>query len=487
MTDKNCIDKPSNRIVTVSNGISLFRVLLTVPILYFLDQGNQQLTLISIAIAVLSDMLDGWLARTTHCVSDLGKILDPIADKIVIFSVMLYLLLRQMLPVHFLAFLVLRDLTIAGTGYFYLRKRQGMPQANKFGKVSIIFTGAAILAYMFELVEWQKPLVITALVFLTISWILYLHTYLGRPSRARMTAGQEGASLQNALQKTERSIASRLPLLGRFFRIDEKTLEKIEETLIAADVGVEFTELLMDRLRQVDRGQEARLDEILKQEVTALLATDEPQRSEFPKPYVILVVGVNGTGKTTTIGKLAAYFKARNQSVLTVAADTFRAAAYDQLKVWAERANVDFLGNPQGKDPSAVAFDAVKSALAKKRDVVLIDTAGRLHTKSNLMEELAKIRRVIAKVLPEAPHDIWLVLDANTGQNGLTQARQFMQSVGLSGVILTKLDGTAKGGIVLSVHHKLQIPIRFLGVGEQIGDLVEFSPAEYVEALFQSV
>ncbi|MDO9549055.1 MAG: signal recognition particle-docking protein FtsY, partial [Candidatus Marinimicrobia bacterium] len=278
---------------------------------------------------------------------------------------------------------------------------------------------------------------------------------------------------------------ARIPLLGKYFRIDDALLTSIEDTLIASDLGVDLTDILIDRLKKVDRRESANLAEILKTEIKSLIDTEIPIDETETKPRVILFVGVNGTGKTTSIGKLAHRFQTQGKKVMLVAADTFRAAAYDQLKVWAERSGAEFLGNPKGKDPSSVAFDAIKSALVKGHDIVMIDTAGRLHTKSNLMDELAKIKRVIARQIPDAPHDIWLVLDANTGQNGIIQAREFMKAVGVTGIILSKLDGTAKGGVVLAIHHKLSIPIRYLGVGEQIDDLVEFDPTDFVEALLR--
>ncbi|HQK10458.1 MAG TPA: signal recognition particle-docking protein FtsY [Candidatus Marinimicrobia bacterium] len=285
------------------------------------------------------------------------------------------------------------------------------------------------------------------------------------------------------LNKTGRFLASRLPLLGRFFRLDEKTLEEIEETLIQTDLGVELTETLVERLRKVDRQEATRLNEILQNELSALIQPAVTTEKNFAKPTVILIVGVNGTGKTTTIGKLAAKYASEGQRVLICAADTFRAAAYEQLRIWAERSGVEFIGNPQGKDPSAIAYDAARAAQARNADILLIDTAGRLHTKSNLMEELAKVKRVIGKVIPDAPHEVWLVLDATVGQNGILQAREFQKAIGITGLILTKLDGTAKGGIALAIHRELNIPIRFLGVGEKLTDLVEFDPNQYIRDL----
>ncbi|MCK9483666.1 MAG: signal recognition particle-docking protein FtsY [Candidatus Marinimicrobia bacterium] len=287
------------------------------------------------------------------------------------------------------------------------------------------------------------------------------------------------------LKKTGRFLISRLPLLSRFFRLEEKTLEEIEETLIQTDLGVNLTEILTDRLRKVDRQENARLNEILCEELSRLIQPLAVNNPVHPKPTVILIVGVNGTGKTTTIGKLAAKYKAKDQRVLICAADTFRAAAFEQLHIWAERSGVEFIGNPQGKDPAAIAYDAARAAQARNFDVLLIDTAGRLHTKSNLMEELAKVKRVITKVIPSAPHEVWLVLDATVGQNGILQAREFQKAIGVTGLILTKLDGTAKGGIALAIHHELNIPIRFLGIGEKLTDLVEFEPQEYIRSLLE--
>jgi len=285
------------------------------------------------------------------------------------------------------------------------------------------------------------------------------------------------------LKKTARAIASRLPLVGRFFRLDENLLGEIEETLLQCDLGVDLTEQLIEHLRYTERQTPMALREILKQELATLLAAEPMKFTLVSRPQVILIVGVNGTGKTTTIGKLAYYFRQQNHRVLVAAADTFRAAAYEQLQIWAERAGAVYLGNPQAKDPAAIAFDAVQSALKHQYDIVLIDTAGRLHTKSNLMNELAKVKRVIQKMIPDKPLEVWLVLDGNTGHNGLIQAQEFLQAVGLTGVIVTKLDGTARGGIVLAIYQKLHLPILFLGVGEQLSDLTPFEPQAFIDAL----
>ncbi|MBN2601130.1 MAG: signal recognition particle-docking protein FtsY [Candidatus Marinimicrobia bacterium] len=478
-----------DRVVTISNIISILRAFLTLPILYFLNKGRTDIALIFIIIAIATDGLDGWLARIGNEITDLGKILDPFADKVVIFSVMLYLLESDKMPMSYFLLLAGRDLTIAMVGIYLMNNLKIAPSANKLGKVSIVFTSATILAFIYTdvLGPWIVPIMWTSIFFLFISWLQYIVTFSQHILRRKKKAVSidRPNHLQNGLRKTEASIATRIPLLGKYFRIDNELLSSIEDTLIASDLGVELTDVLIERLKKVDRREAANLAEILKTEMKSLIKPEILVEEAEIKPRIILFVGVNGTGKTTSIGKLAHMFQSQGKKVMVVAADTFRAAAYDQLKVWAERSGAEFLGNPKGKDPSAVTFDAVKSAVAKGHDIVMIDTAGRLHTKSNLMEELGKIKRVIAKQIPEAPHDIWLVLDANTGQNGIVQAQEFLKSVGVTGIILSKLDGTAKGGVVLAIHHKLSIPIRYLGVGEQIDDLVEFDPADFVDTLLK--
>jgi fused signal recognition particle receptor len=260
-----------------------------------------------------------------------------------------------------------------------------------------------------------------------------------------------------------------------------ETLEAVEDALIAADVGVAATERILAEVRG-DRSGSVR-DRVAGVIRGVLTAVPQPADTGV-RPHVVLIVGVNGTGKTTTVGKLARLYRDGGRSVLICAADTFRAAAVEQLAVWAERAGVDLVRAQSGADPAAVTFDAVTAAKARGRDVVLIDTAGRLHTRANLMAELDKIRRVISRVVEGAPHEVLLVLDATVGQNGLVQAEQFMATGGVNGIVLTKLDGTAKGGIAIAIAHQLKLPIRYAGVGETIDDLVPFDPDTYVDALF---
>ena len=259
------------------------------------------------------------------------------------------------------------------------------------------------------------------------------------------------------------------------------SLEAVEEALLAADVGVAATARIMTAAARRPGGT---VRERVSEEILHVL-DDVASVSQTPgSPQVILVVGVNGTGKTTTVGKLAHQFQAAGQSVLVCAADTFRAAAVEQLAIWAERAGVDLVRAAPGADPAAVTFDAVSAGRARGRDIVLVDTAGRLHTRANLMAELTKIRRVVGKAVDGAPHEVWLVLDATVGQNGLVQAREFLAASGATGIVLTKLDGTAKGGVAIAIAHELRLPIRYVGVGEGIDDLIPFVPRQYVDALF---
>lgn len=271
-------------------------------------------------------------------------------------------------------------------------------------------------------------------------------------------------------------------------RVDDNTLDAIEEALVESDMGVDTTLKIIDNLEErVSKDKYMSQDELvslLRDEISKLV--DEPEQLfDFEKkPYVILVVGVNGVGKTTTIGKMAAYFKAQGKKVILGAADTFRAAAVDQLTIWAERAGVDIVKQSMGSDPASVAFDAVKAAVSRGADVVIVDTAGRLHNRVDLMNELTKIRNVMRKVIPDAPHDVMLILDASTGQNAFQQAKEFSRATDISSLVLTKLDGTAKGGVVVGVSDQFHIPVKFIGVGEGIGDLKVFDKNEFVEKLF---
>ena len=269
-------------------------------------------------------------------------------------------------------------------------------------------------------------------------------------------------------------------------QIDVDTIEALEEILIGADIGVAATERIVTSVRSRSRQGES-LRDLVKQEIRQIFDTVAPAAaSNGQAPRVTLIVGVNGTGKTTTIGKLANLMKKEGRQPLVCAADTFRAAAVEQLEVWAGRAGVDIVRAKEGSDPAAVVFDAIQSGKARGRDPILVDTAGRLHTRVNLMNELEKIRRVAGRASEGAPHEVLLVLDATVGQNGLQQAKEFTQVAGVTGIVLTKLDGTAKGGVAVAIAHDLKLPIQYVGVGEGIDDLIPFSPDDYVDALFQA-
>jgi fused signal recognition particle receptor len=266
--------------------------------------------------------------------------------------------------------------------------------------------------------------------------------------------------------------------------VDLETLEALEEALISADVGVAAADRIVSAVRERrTRGESLR--DLVKAEILGILRGADTPAGNGTRPHVVLIVGVNGTGKTTTVGKLARLIKDSGKTPLICAADTFRAAAVEQLQVWATRAGVDFIRAQGGADPAAVVFDAIAAGKARDRDVIIVDTAGRLHTRVNLMAELEKIRRIAAREVPGAPHEVLLVLDATVGQNGLNQAREFMGVAGVNGIVLTKLDGTAKGGIAVAIAHDLKLPIRYVGVGEAIDDLIPFSPDDYVNALFE--
>lgn len=303
-------------------------------------------------------------------------------------------------------------------------------------------------------------------------------------------------SLDKGLEKTKENIFSKIgrAVAGKS-KVDDEVLDELEEILITSDVGVDTTVKIIERIEQrvaKDKFMStSELDKILRDEIAALLSennTEDLSDFELPaghKPHVILVVGVNGVGKTTTIGKLAAQFKSKGKSVVLGAADTFRAAAVDQLKLWGERVGVPVVAHGMNTDPSAVAFDAVKQAVETGADLVIVDTAGRLHTKVNLMNELSKIKRVMQKFIPEAPHEIMLVLDGSTGQNAFIQAQEFTKVTEVNALAITKLDGTAKGGVVIGISDQFKIPVKYIGVGEQVNDLQVFNKAEFVDSLFK--
>jgi fused signal recognition particle receptor len=297
--------------------------------------------------------------------------------------------------------------------------------------------------------------------------------------------------MKEAVTRTRENLAERIEEVVAFSKeIDRATLDDLEATLIGADLGTTTTHEVLQKLREkADRKQIKDVDELkrlLKEELLAILtaANMQPVQKVDGTPEVILIVGVNGTGKTTTIGKLAQVFRSDGKTVLMCAADTFRAAAIDQLEIWGQRTGTEVIKTKPGGDPAAVLFDALQSASARHTDYVIVDTAGRLHTKTHLMAELEKMRRTAQRIIPGAPHETLLVMDATTGQNGLQQARLFTQSAGVTGIVLTKLDGTAKGGVVVAISRELGLPVRYVGVGEKAGDLLPFDPKEFVDSLF---
>jgi fused signal recognition particle receptor len=297
--------------------------------------------------------------------------------------------------------------------------------------------------------------------------------------------------MKQAVTRTRESLSSRLEgVLALTRTVDESALEDLESALLTSDLGLPTTTAILNQLRDhalrkdIAGGDELRT--LLKAQIRTILeAPRTPVAEPAAPPKVIFLVGVNGTGKTTTSGKLSAWYRAESKSVLLCAADTFRAAAIEQLEVWATRSGVEMIRTKQGGDPAAVLFDSISAAKARHIDILVVDTAGRLHTKGGLMDELEKMRRTAKRLIPDAPHEVLLVMDATTGQNGLQQARLFTESAGVTGIVLTKLDGTAKGGIAVAIARELNLPVRYVGVGEKIGDLLEFDPAAFVDSLLE--
>ena len=295
--------------------------------------------------------------------------------------------------------------------------------------------------------------------------------------------------LKDGLMKTRKSITEKIDqVLVSFGKVDEELFEELEEILITSDIGIDTTLKIIESLKEKVRERKIidamKVKDLLKEELKEILESGDNSLKLDTKPAVIIVIGVNGVGKTTSIGKIANYYKSQGKKVLLAAGDTFRAAAIDQLEIWADRVGVEIIEQKEGSDPAAVVFDAAQAAKSRKADLLICDTAGRLHTKKNLMEELKKVSRVLDRELPGADRETLLVLDATTGQNAISQAKTFRETADITGIVLTKLDGTAKGGIVIAIKSELDIPVKLIGVGEQIDDLQKFNASEFVEALF---
>ena len=326
-------------------------------------------------------------------------------------------------------------------------------------------------------------------------FIFIVHTKIFIMALLGFTGWEKKESLNKGLEKTKENVFLRLSraVIGKS-KVDDEVLDNLEEILVSSDVGVETTLRIIERIEaRVAREKylnTSELNTILKEEIAGLLGenrSDTPDdfTSQLPHhPHVIMIVGVNGVGKTTTIAKLAHQYKKAGKKVILGAADTFRAAAIDQLQIWADRVGVPLIRQQMGSDPASVAFDTIKSAISAEADVVIIDTAGRLHNKINLMNELSKIKRVMEKILPDAPHEVILILDGSTGQNAFEQARQFTSSTGITGLVVTKLDGTAKGGVVIGISDQFKIPVKYIGIGEKLDDLLVFDRFEFVDSLF---
>ncbi len=494
------------RIWTISNLLSFSRVVLLAPLGYvlFSDSPNRQVWMAAIIVlAGLTDFFDGYLARKLHQVTDLGKIVDPLADKITAAGAAILFVMVGLLPLWYLIVVVARDLLIL-VGGIYIKAEEEYRDAIKLAREirSVLYCARHVaVRARFPFPGRTQTIHDLAQHSHDGHFVHHLRPKavrrpaVGQKERCVMVFGNALKKLKDGLTKTRETIFTKVAtLVSTRSIIDEEMLERLEEILISGDVGVGTTMLILEnikkRVRQEKIESSSQLSSLLKDEIARVLHVDGTEVRETldlptsPRPYVVMIVGVNGVGKTTTIGKLAFHYKEKGYKVIVGAADTFRAAANEQLEIWAQRAGVDIIQQKHGADPAAVAFDSLNSALARSVDVVIIDTAGRLHTKTNLMEELKKIHRVLGKRLPGAPNEVLLVLDATTGQNALQQVKQFTAAVEITGLVLTKLDGTAKGGIVLAISNELKIPVKFIGVGEQIDDLQAFDRKAFVDALF---
>ncbi|MDZ7724675.1 MAG: signal recognition particle-docking protein FtsY [candidate division KSB1 bacterium] len=485
------IIKEDEHRLSAANFITLARIIFLPFIVYFLQQdtpSSDYYALLFMFLAGVTDFLDGRVARYYNQKSDLGRILDPVIDKLSVGIVMLVLAANKSLPLWYALIVIGRDVILLVTSLFVISKIRLIAESDTLGKYTATCLALVIISFTIGIPVVKWILLTVSLVLIPATLVSYYRTHqdvVRKLKKGRNQYVSIFSKLSKGLSKTRSGLVDGISQLVGGGQLDQDVLDEIEELLLLSDMGVDTAERIIDDLR--DRMNKVSKESVFD-ELKAQLAAEleqAPADSMTEKPCVISIVGVNGVGKTTTIGKLSALFQTQGKTVLMAAADTFRAAAIDQLKIWAERTHSDFIHNQPGGDPGSVVYDALQAAKARGSDIVLVDTAGRLHTKRNLMQELEKIHRVMKKVIPEAPHKVYLILDATTGQNGLSQAKQFTQIVDVDGVILAKLDGTAKGGIVFSIQRELGLPVRYVGVGEQVDDLTEFDPETFVEALLQ--
>jgi len=515
ITKQNIIDKkdvikekinPKNMnshiFFTLANIISLTRAFLTLPIVYYFYNDEIKIAIILLSIAVITDWLDGYAARHAQSVTTYGKVLDPIADKIVGLGVLSVMVIKMDFPFWFIVLVSIRDFSIIILAMGLHNSRGIVKGANIPGKIFIFISTIMGFAWIFNSLRpfaypYHIYLLFLATGIMIISWVCYFVELINlikkspyQPVIERSKTGKKNTEIENkflfGLKKTRNKFKDGLfSLFGENVKIDDEFLEKVESFLYQSDIGVNVTEKLLKEIKENSINNFEKIKTIIYNKFSNMFTEENVKIDiEKHKPFVILVTGVNGSGKTTSIGKLANYYSQKGKKVLVVAGDTYRAAAVEQLDIWAKKSNVEIIKNLEAKNPSGVIYDGINAGVSRKSDVIIVDTAGRLHNKSHLMEELVKIEKVIKKVIPDAPHESLLVIDGTLGQNSLIQAKEFMNSIRISGLIMTKLDGTAKGGILIAIKDELDIPVKFIGLGEGINDLLPFSSEYYIESLF---
>ena len=494
---------------TLANVISLIRAFLTLPIVYYFYIENIKVAVILLGIAVITDWLDGYAARYAKSVTTYGKLLDPLADKLVGFGVLMIMVAKMDFPIWFVVLLAVRDFSIIILAMTLHNSRSVVKGANIYGKMFIFVSTIMGFAWIYNSVypftyPYHIYLLYISTGLMVISWVFYFIEMINlirkspyQPVIERKKADRTDKKSHNVenkfyfgLKKTRDKFKKDLfSLFGDNSEIDNELLDEVEAFLYQSDIGANITEKLLDDIKIESKKNTINdfkdIKTIFYDKFSELFKEDDLKVDvENNKPFVILVTGVNGSGKTTSIGKLANYYSQKGKKVLIVAGDTYRAAAVEQLDEWAKRSKVDIIKNLEANNPSGIIFDGISAGVSRKSDVIIVDTAGRLHNKKHLMEELTKIERVIKKVIPDAPHESLLVIDGTIGQNSLIQAKEFMNSIPITGLIMTKLDGTAKGGILIAIKDELDIPVKFIGLGEGIDDLLPFSSKYYIESLF---